>query len=183
MSISYPDIELIEHCKNDNAHYQKALVMQYSEYLYAICLRYMGDEEKAKDVLQDSFMKFFKSIKNFNPVKGNLKSYLGKICINTCLKALSNKIVLEEIKELQFAITLDDDPLENLKAADLFNIIKNLKEPYRTVFNLYEIEGFSHQEIATLLEIKTVSSRSILSRAKEILRKEIIHLKNQEAWI
>jgi len=179
---TYTDIELVKHCKKDNAHYQKALVMQYSEYLFAICVRYMGEEEKAKDVLQDSLIVFFKSIRNFDPAKGSLKNYLGKICINASLKHLSKSRRFEDIDSSPNLVSEDTDALDNLKASDLFEMIMHLKEPYRTVFNLYEIEGFSHKEIADMLDIKTASSRSILSRAKELLRNEINNIKNQEAW-
>lgn len=171
------DSDIINGCKRDLSMYQHELFMRYSESLYATCVRYVGCEDQAKDVLQECFLSIFKYIKNYNPEKGSLYTWLNKICINQSLKYIKSSYTLVNYGEDDHTHVPDNEPsaMEVMEAKELFDHIVKLQEPYRTVFNLYEIEGFSHFEIAELLNIKEVSSRSILSRSKKLL---INHLQN-----
>lgn len=157
--------------------------MQYSDFLYATCLRYMSNSADARDVLQDSYIKIFKAIGNFDPNKGALKSWMCKICINTALKKLHRSKLTTDIEEISNVVSIDARYATDMEVEYMFAIIKDLPEQYRTVFNLYIIEGYSHKEIGKILNMKEASSRSVLSRAKEILRKKIELVKKQEAWI
>ena len=174
-------LELIAEVKKGSPVSQRDLVNLYSDYLFAISLRYMSDQENAKDVLQDSFIKIFRSIKNFNPEKGAIKSWMGKIVINTALKAIDKRKLRNSFTEFFNNPIIAPTAESELNAFDLFEIIRELPDGYRQVFNLYEIEGYSHKEIASMLGIKEVSSRSNLTRAKAILRQRIALLNQQES--
>lgn len=170
--------QLIQGCQRQEAKSQKALFLLYSEALYATCVRYVGDEEIAKDVLQDSFLAIFQYIKSFDPSKGSLFTWMNKICIHQSLRQIKSKFTLLDVFDLP-ALEVpnkENNPEELVQIEELFHIIKNLPEPYRTVFNLFEIEGYSHFEIAEMLQIKEGSSRSILSRAKKLLVQHFTNL-------
>ena len=183
MNKSFNEIEIINGCKKSNSVYQRALVMQYSELLFATAFRYLKDEDETKDVLQDSFIRIFKSIKNFDPQKGKLTSWMCKVVINESLKQWhkrKNKVSYNEHFELAVERPL---VVGKLKTDELYQMIRELEDPYKMVFNLHVIEGYPHQEIAEILEIKVGSSRSILSRAKEMLRQKINTIKKTESWV
>jgi RNA polymerase sigma-70 factor (ECF subfamily) len=169
--------DVVEGCKKGISHFQYELFMRYSEVLLATCVRYVACEENAKDVLQESFLAIFKYIKSYNSEKGSLFTWMNRICINQSLKYIKSTYTVIDYGEIDNNSIIDGNPsaIELLEVNELFNEIVKLPEPYRTVFNLYEIEGFSHLEIANLLKIQEVSSRSILSRAKKLL---IAHLQN-----
>lgn len=171
------EAEIIKGCINGISKFQYELFMRYSESLFATCVRYVGYEDQAKDVLQESFLAIFKYIQNYNADKGSLFTWMNKICINQSLKHIKSSYTVIDFGEEDHSSVADVNPsvMELLEANELFNEIIKLPEPYRTVFNLYEIEGFTHLEIANLLKIQEVSSRSILSRAKKLI---IAHLQN-----
>lgn len=177
--------DIIKGCKKGNPRCQKALVDTYSSKLFSICLRYMGNETKAKDVLQETFIRVFKSFKSFDPERGSISAWMNKICVNMALKAIQK----EKIKFSQLTIenhnTLSIEPsvLHRMSADDLLEVVKTLPDGYRQVFNLSVIEGYSHKEIGAMLGIQEVSSRSNLSRAKQILRKKLIDFKKTGKWV
>lgn len=177
--------EIVAGCRKGQSACQKALVDRYSESLYTVCLRYMGDESKSKDVLQDSFIRIFKSFKNFDSDKGTLHSWMRKITVNMALKSLKKNA----IPTTGFTIDINENlsvmptAIEKMKAEDLMKIIQSLPEGYRQVFNLSVIEGYNHKEISEMLGIEEVSSRSNLSRAKSLLRKKLIAFKKNESWV
>lgn len=183
MSIHLSDQDILAGCIKGTAQHQKALVMKYSDFLYATCLRYMGNSDDAKDILQDSFIKIFKAIHQYDPGRGKIKSWMCKICINTALKKLHKVNMKTSLDDVANIIPLKAKVEDDLQVEYMFVLIKELPEKYRTVFNLYVIEGYSHKEIGEMLGMQEVTSRSTLSRAKEVLRKKIMTLKNKEAWI
>jgi RNA polymerase sigma-70 factor (ECF subfamily) len=177
--------QIIQGCRKAKSACQKALVESYSGLLYTICLRYMGDEARAKDVLQESFIRIFKSFKSFDPNKGSLQAWMKKITINMALKSLDK----EKMPMTSYTIELNNNAaiqptaIEKMHAEDLMKVIQTLPQAYRQVFNLYVIEGYSHKEIAAMLSIEEVSSRSNLSRAKQLLRKKLTAFKKNESWV
>ena len=157
--------------------------MNYSSELLTVARRYMPDQMYAEDILQESFIKAFDHIESFDEDKGSLSSWLRKIVINTSLKKLNKKCFTQELyPEKQYDIKLHPSVYEKLDAEDLMILIDRLPDGYKQVFNLYVIEGFSHKEISELIGIKEVSSRSNLSRAKEILRTKIQEQKKTKSW-
>lgn len=177
--------QIIQGCRRKDASAQEALVQQYSEKLYTICLRYCGDEANAKDVLQESLIRVFKSFKSFDPEKGSLQAWMGKVTVNMALKSLNKKRDNSTQLSLEIVEKASTEPsaFEQLKAQDLLKIIQTLPVMYRQVFNLSVIEGYNHREIGQLLNIEEASSRSNLSRAKNMLRKKLTAFKKNESWV
>lgn len=185
MKLDYDIEEIIAGCKKQQSEYQKALVFRYSDLLYAVCYRYVGDRTKAQDVLQESYIKIFRAIKNFDPNKGVFEAWIRKITVNESLKLIGR----EKFKTLSIddihnnTIEVSADALSKLSNDELLEIVSKLPDGYRQVFNLSVIEGYSHREIAEMLGIQEVSSRSNLSRAKAILREQLLTLQSQESWV
>lgn len=180
-----PTLEhIISGCKQGHAPCQKALVQRYSGFLFSICLRYIGDETKSKDVLQDAFIRIFKYIRSFDADKGSLKTWMSKIVVNTALKQINKKGLENSTLTIDFndKVSVEPSILDKMATDDLLELVRSLPEGYRQVFNLSVIEGYSHKEIAKMLKIKEVSSRSNLSRAKQILRIKLMAFKNSESW-
>ncbi len=177
--------QIIQGCRQGHSSCQKALVDRYSQLLFTICLRYMRDETKSKDVLQEAFIRIFKSLKNFDPDKGSLQAWMKKITVNMALKTLNKKKLQYSgfTVEINDALSVEPSALDNMQAADLLKIVQSLPEGYRHVFNLSVIEGYSHKEIAELLKIEEASSRSNLSRAKQLLRKKLNAFQKNESWV
>lgn len=175
------DISIIQGIKKGNASAYKALFKKYGKTLFSTCLRYAGNQTDAEDVLQDAFIRIFKYFENFDQEKGNLKNWMSRICANEALDQLKAKTDFEDLEKLPKEPTAEPVVLSNLQMKDLMNLIVKLPLPYRTVFNLYLVEGYSHAEIAALLNIEASSSRSILTRAKAMVRKRLNNIKH-ESW-
>lgn len=177
--------DIIDGCRTGQANCQRALVDNYSELLYSVCLRYTGDETKSKDVLQESFIRIFKFFKTYDTNKGSLTAWMRKICVNVALRSLRKKNLEVSTLTVDFnnRIAVEPEVMANFGKDDLMKVVMTLPEGYRQVFNLSVIEGYSHREIGEMLGIKEVSSRSNLSRAKQILRKKLQAYKNSDQWI
>lgn len=177
--------EIVKGCKKGNPKYQKALVDRFSEQLYTVCLRYIGESNRAQDVLQDSFIRIFKAINNYDPDRGSLGGWMRKITVNMSLKTLNKKKIKTTGLEIDLhnMVSVAPTALSRMANEELLEIVQTLPEGYRQVFNLSVIEGYNHREIGEMLGIKEVSSRSNLSRAKEILRKKLKVFKNSELWV
>lgn len=170
---------IIKGCKQNDAAAQRALVDCQGDRLYAICIRYIGDRERAKDVLQDCFIRIFKYIDKYDPTKGDFEKWLNVLTVRQCFKQLNKKkLDLVEIDVvIQNTIASQPKAIENMSKDEILKLIENLPDAYRQIFNLYVIEGYSHKEISELLDLKEASSRSKLSRAKEMLRMKMFNLK------
>ncbi len=167
--------KIVEQCKLNDSKAQMQLYDSYCDAMFNISLRYVRDKFVAEDVMQDAFIKVFKNILSF---KGEVTigSWIKKIVINQCLDYLKKRkieLVSIEEKELQVA---DDDNWEiedNINVSAILNVINSLPEKYKVVLNMYLIEGFDHQEIAQVLNITEVNSRSQLMRGKNRLKSEL----------
>ena len=154
----------------------KTVYSTYIRYLAAICSRYMVNNEDVKDVLQDSFLKIFSGIASFEyRGRGSLKGWITKITVNETLKFLqkNNRFEFVEISEQEHDKPDEEPDVDALPSSVLFNLIRELPDGYRTIFNLYVIENKSHKEIAKLLDIKESTSASQLHRAKSLLATKI----------
>lgn len=157
------------------------LYEKYSALLYAVCLRYIHDEMDAEDILHDSFMTIFDKIRSFDyRGEGSLKAWMTRIVVNLSLKHIrdSHHFMFEEIKEDNALCNLEPET-EDLPPELLFKFILSLPDGYRTVFNMYVVEGMSHKEIALALGITEGTSASQLHRAKAMLAKLINEYKNE----
>ena len=181
--------ELIEHCRQKDRFAQKQLYELYVGSLYALCIRYSGDRETAKDILHDGFLRIFTSFDKFDyRGEGSLKAWLSRVMVNTALEYLRKNgkinqvLTLDEIPDIVDPESESDD-LERIPQDVLMNFISELPSGYRTVFNLYTFEEKSHKEIADLLKISEKTSSSQLYRARIILAKKIKkYLMETDAW-
>lgn len=170
------DEEIVKGCIKEKRASQDMLYNKYAGTLMMICYRYMDSQMDAEDVLQEGFVKIFDNISKFK-FEGSLEGWMKRIMANTAINKLRKKDVL---KGSQDTTTIDqswdDGILDRLDGEKILELIKNLPVGYRTVFNMFAIEGYSHKEIALKLGIEEVSSRTQLSKAKKALQKQIIEL-------
>lgn len=170
--------QLINDCKNNNRKAQEQLYQLYSPKLFAVCLKYSRNYNEAQDNLQDGFLIIFNKIEQFS-FKGSFDGWLKRIMINNVLQQYRNQpflsLVNEDIED-DYEIDLDD---ENISLDYLLKIIQELPDRYRLVFNLYVLDGFSHQEIADMLSINIGTSKSNLARARMILKDKIEQQQNE----
>jgi len=165
---------LIRQCQENQRSAQAEIYNLYSAPLFSVCLRYTNSYEDAQDIFQDGFIMIFNKINQFR-FEGSFEGWLRRIMVNCCIERHRGKNHLYVINE---EITADDSVEEDLEAEDysyeeLLHFIRMLPDRYQQVFNLYAIEGYSHQQIAELLQISVGTSKSNLSRAREKL-KELI---------
>ena len=170
---NYPDI--IKACIKGDRKAQKQLYDHFASKMYAVCLRYANDADEAKDILQDGFIKVFLNLKQFN-YKGSFEGWIRRIIVNTALEKFRDKNYLFAV-HMERGYEKDDKEydhiISDLSANDLLKLIQELSPQYRMVFNLYAIEGYSHKEICDILNIKEGTSKSNLSRAREILKEKV----------
>jgi RNA polymerase sigma-70 factor (ECF subfamily) len=166
--------EIISGCLEGNPTAQEELYHKFASKMFAVCLRYCGDFEEAKDVLQDGFVRIFTNLHQFNE-KGSFEGWIRRIMINTALEKYRDKYYLNRVdnQDERIEIRVEDDVYEDLSAQDLMKMIQELSPKYRMVFNLYAIEGYSHKEISALLKISEGTSKSNLSRARAILQEKL----------
>ncbi|MDR0429558.1 MAG: sigma-70 family RNA polymerase sigma factor [Tannerellaceae bacterium] len=172
--------QLIEGCRKGNRLAQKELYDTYSRRMMGVCLRYINDRETARDLLQDGFVKVFTSIDSYTGI-GSFEGWMRKIFVNCALEYLRKSDVLREAIDLDNTSDLtnpDSSVVSNMSANELMGLIKELPAGFRTVFNLFAIEGFSHKEIGKLLNITESTSRSQYTRAKQLLQRKINALYN-----
>lgn len=165
------DSALLKGCKKGKRKYQEMLYKQFYAYVMSICLRYSYSREEAGEILNDSFMKIFENIKNYN-ADYSFKSWIRRIIINTAIdylrKERKHKLCIEiDDTNQDFC---DENVIDDLNVEEILKLLNELPDMYRTTFNLFEMEGYSHKEIAEILDISESTSRSNLTRAKKMLR-------------
>jgi RNA polymerase sigma-70 factor (ECF subfamily) len=169
-----PDV--IELCKDGDRMAQKTVYDSLSSKMYAVCMRYMGgDREAAADILQDGFVTLFTKLDSYSG-EGSFEGWARKIFVNTALMSLRKKDVLKQSEDVDAAWDISGDdptPIQNIGYQELCKMIAALPPGFRTVFNMYVVEGFSHKEIAEALEISETTSRSQLQRARTLLQNKI----------
>ena len=166
---------IINSCIKGDRKSQKRLYLQFADLLYGVALRYAQDSDDAKDILQESFIKIFNNLNQFKN-EGSFEGWMRKVVVNTALERLRKQNRLWLMDEYVTLQTLDynyEHVLQDLNEKELIQVIQELSPRYRMVFNLYVIEGYSHKEIASKLKISEGTSKSNLSRAKEILKGKI----------
>lgn len=167
--------QLIEGCRKGNRLAQKELYDTYSRKMMGVCLRYANDRETARDLLQDGFVKIYTSIDSYTG-SGSFEGWMRKIFVNCALEYLRKSDVLREAVDLDNTAELtnpDSSVVSTMSANELMELICELPTGFRTVFNLFAIEGFSHKEIGELLNITESTSRSQYTRAKQLLQRKI----------
>ena len=170
---------LIKGCREQNHKAQCMFYEKFAPVMYPLCLRYVKEVSEAEDVMVSGFMKALDKIDTYSG-KGSLTGWLRRIMINQALAHLrKNKTMYLEVDIESADYQLNQaHEYDHLQAEDMMRLVRELPLGYRTVFNLYAIEGYSHQEIAGLLGISENTSKSQLSRARGLLQKQII-MENQ----
>lgn len=142
-----------------------------------VCLRYSKDQMDAEDILQEAFIRVFKYIHQFK-FDGSFEGWIRRVVVNTALKSISKKKIIFSDTETNKEVRTPIEPYvySNLGEDDILKLISQLPEGYRLVFNLYVIEGYSHDEIAKMLKIEASTSRSQLVKARKMLQNKIAGL-------
>lgn len=163
---------LIQNCKNYDTKAQSELYKLFSSKLFSICLKYSRNYAEAEDNMQDAFVTIFSKISQYKN-KGSFEGWLKRITVNTVLQRYRKEKVFDIITD-EIAEDNDIDIEDNEVSIDyLLKIIQELPDRYRLVFNLYVLDGYSHSDIAQMLEINIGTSKSNLARARQILKKTI----------
>ena len=167
--------DIIRHCKTGSLKHQEMLYKLFYGYAMGISLRYCFNREDAVEVVNDAFIKVFNSINSYASDKP-LKPWLHSIVVNTAIDRRRKEMKFQTTTDLEnvSAISSHTTAIESLNAQDILKLMKQLPEVQVTVFNLYEIDGYNHDEIANMLGLSASSSRVYLSRAKEKLRSILI---------
>lgn len=163
--------ELIDGCLQKNRRSQELLYKQFYGYAMGFCLRYTKDKEEAKEILNDGFLKVFTKLESYDPER-SFATWLGRVMINTALDRYRKEAKQQQMDELEVAeqVAIDETVVSQLAHEELIGIIQLLPPAYRMVFNLFVIDGFSHEEIAEKLGIGVGTSKSNLARAREKLK-------------
>ena len=170
----------IEGCRQQDRIAQKYIFDTWSDGMLMVCMRYVRTLADAEELMLNGFFNFFKAIDRFIYSGDNsIGGWLRKIMVNECLMFLRKKGELKIVEE-QHAIAAgsDDDMLDKISAAEIFKLITALPAGYRTVFNMFAIEGYSHKEIAVMLGITESTSKSQLSKAKTMLQKQLVKIRS-----
>ncbi len=165
--------QLIIECKANKPKAQEQLYKLFAAKLFGVCLKYSANYAEAEDNLQDGFIIIFKKIVQYN-FKGSFEGWAKRVMINNALQKYRTNVKFLEIAEKDYAETEDlEIDNEAISLDYLMQIIQELPERYRLVFNLYVLDGYSHKEISEMLDITTGTTKSNLARARMILKDKI----------
>ena len=169
------EMSLITGCIKGNQIAQKTLFDSFSPKFFALCLRYMKSTDDAEDVLQEGMVKIFTKLPEYKG-KGSFEGWMRRIVVNTCLDQIRKNQKLKfdvSIDKEEYKLSMNAHILENMSANELIEEIKKMPPGYRVVFNMFAIEGYSHQEIAQKLGVKESTSKSQYLRARAYLKERI----------
>jgi RNA polymerase sigma-70 factor (ECF subfamily) len=167
--------EMIQMAVEHNRHAQQQLYGQFSPKMLSVCRQYIKDLQQAEDVMITAFMKVFTNLKNFEH-KGSFEGWIRRIIINECISFIRVQKKVNYIEEESYYEESFNNIETEFSTAEIQFLIDQLPDGYKMVFNLYCIEGYKHQEIASLLQINEGTSKSQLSHARKLLKEQIIKL-------
>jgi len=174
------ELDLVKRLKKKDKRAQKNLFDRYSALFYSMCLRYASNSDDAKDILQEGFVKIFRYINQFSG-KGSFEGWMKRIIVNNAINHYQKYLKYryhDDVHE-SYSIEADDHFYKesSFTYEELIKLINELPVGYRTIFNLYAIEGYKHKEIAEMLKINESTSKSQYHRAKKILQQKLEKLK------
>lgn len=175
------DYDLIDGCIAGERRSQELMYQRFSPKMYAVCLRYANNADDAQDLLQEGFIKIFRNLTKFRK-EGSFEGWVRRVFVNTAIEHYRRKVNLNSLSESEEK-TIEDkswNVLDHLAEKDIIQLVQEIAPGYRSVFNLYVIEGYSHKEIGTLLGISEGTSKSQLARAKSILQKKVEEFMNKK---
>lgn len=172
---------IYEGCLRNEPKYQERLYKLLAPKMMAVCMRYAKDRDEAQDIMQEGFIKIFRNLHSFRN-EGSLEGWIRHIMVNTAInryRKAKNTLLVDDLAEND-TISTPSYYSDRLEAADLLNMVQQLPGNYRNVFNMYAIEGYSHQEIGNELGISEILSRATLYRARGILKNKLSALQSRE---
>lgn len=188
---------LLKECLSGNARAQKLLYEKYARKMFGVCLRYASDKSMAEDFMQEGFIRIFMKLGSFKS-QGSLEGWMRRIIVNTALESLRKKDILRNSLELsnpdqpyhemmQGVVTdpvaeqeVEENDKYHVPAEVLYRMINEMPVGFRTVFNLYAVEDYSHKEIGSMLEISEGTSKSQYARARAWLQKRLNELNERK---
>ena len=167
--------QLIEGCIKQDRKCQKALYKAFYGFAMGICLRYANNRYEASEVLNQGFLKVFNNLSNFDTTRP-FKAWLGKIMMNVSIDYYRANLKMAYTDDIDTVPDISDNALgdRNLLYNDLLAMVQQLPQAYRTVFNLFAIEGYTHEEIADMLNINVGTSKSNLHKARQKLKAMVL---------
>lgn len=177
----FTDSELIKGCQEGKKDVQQQLYQRFAGTMFGVCLRYFDSREEAEDALQEGFIRVFLNIRSFRG-EGSLEGWVRRIIINTALNQIRNHQKYQhhaDLEEIGNIASEEADMISTINHEEMLRLLHQLPPGYRMVFNLYEIEGYSHKEIADKLEISVSTSKTQLLKARKVLQRKLNEL-NEE---
>ncbi len=174
------DEQLVLGCLKPDAAAQKSLYDRFSRKMFGVCLRYSESREEAEDLLQDGFLKVFMNLSSYKGT-GSLEGWIRKVVVNVAIENFRKQKITWLSTEIIDSESADDDISGKMEAKEILMLIHDLPKGFRTVFNLYAIEGYTHREIGVLLGISENTSKSQYSRARAQLAENINKHYQQDA--
>lgn len=174
---------LIEGCRTGDRTCQNRIYTHFFSYGLSVCGRYAATQEEAREVLNDAFFKIFTKLDRYDS-SYSFKGWLHRIVVNTAIdryRSRQKQYLTEEISQAQ-SVEIETEVIENLTREEIFKMVQNLSPAYKTVFNLFVVEGYSHPEIAELLGITEGASKSNLSKARAKLKLMLLTNSNEIGW-
>lgn len=172
------ELTLVNNCIKGDPKAQRTLFERYAPKMLGVCLRYADSQEQAEDVLQDAFIKVFTKLDHYSG-DGSLEGWIRRIIVNTSLDQIRKNakfMTNVSVDDVEYKLDFDGQILSTLMEKDLLQLINDMPVGYRTVFNMFAIEGYSHKEIAEELSITENTSKSQYSKAKAYLRTKVEEL-------
>lgn len=173
--------ELIEGCRKAEPKMQEILYKQFAGKMLGVCMRYATDRMEAEDMLQNGFIKVFKKLNDFRG-EGSFEGWVRRIMVHSSIEYYRKHHKMMQVVDIETAgVEQSVDPLaaSNLGVQDMLAIIQKLPPGYKIVFNMYAIEGYSHREIGEIMGITEGASKSQLSRARTILKEQILKMEGK----
>lgn len=167
--------QLIQACLENDAKAQRQLFELYAGKMMSLCMRYAKSRQEAEDFLQEGFIRLFKYLDKYEH-KGSFDGWVRRIFVNTAIKHYHTQVKHNQVREISIAYekSYEASAISMLSENELLQVIEQLPDGYRLVFNLYAIEGFSHKEIGVMLNIGESTSRSQLVKARKWLQSKIL---------
>jgi RNA polymerase sigma factor (sigma-70 family) len=175
--------QMWEGCLQNDRKQQELLYKALAPKMMAVCMRYANDRDEAQDILQEGFIKMFNNVHKYRG-DGNLEGWIRRIMVHTAIsryRKLKPMVLVEDMAESHVHSSTSQNA-NNLELKDLLKLIQQLPSVYRSVFNLYAVEGYSHQEIGNTLGISELLSRTTLYRARNILKEKLSQLTSKEQY-
>lgn len=169
------EAEIVEGCLKADRRYQKLLYERYYGAMMTVCMRYVSNREEARDILHEGFMKVFNNLTKFEQ-QTNLGAWIRRIMVNTAIDVYRKNAKQPESVEINTALHEADysDAVSDMSADEILALVQQLSPAYRTVFNLYVLDGYAHKEIGDMLGISEGTSKSNLAKARVKLQKMIL---------